>query len=63
LLVPIIIDGKLVYDKPCVKEIQSHLKDELNTMWTAITRFTNPHEYHVDLSQKLWTLKNDLLNA
>ncbi len=63
LMVPIIVDGRLVYDRPCVKEIQSHLKEEFNTMWTAITRFTNPHEYHVDLSEKLWTLKNDLLNA
>ncbi|MFZ7119472.1 MAG: nicotinate phosphoribosyltransferase [Eubacteriaceae bacterium] len=62
LLVPIIIDGKLVYDIPKIKEIQHHLKQELETMWPAITRFTNPHEYHVDLSARLWNLKNNILN-
>lgn len=62
LLVPIIKDGQLVYDSPSVVDIQKHLNKELYSMWPAITRFTNPHEYHVDLSSKLWSLKNDLLN-
>lgn len=62
LMVPVLLDGKLVYDLPKVKDIQNHLKEELETMWPATTRFTNPHEYHVDLSDKLWNLKNDILN-
>ncbi|MPW25403.1 nicotinate phosphoribosyltransferase [Alkalibaculum sp. M08DMB] len=62
LLVPIIVDGKLVYDLPTIREIQSRLKEEYKSIWPAITRFTNPHEYHVDLSPKLWNLKNELLN-
>ena len=24
-------------------------------------RFENPHRYYVDLSQRLWTMKNDLI--
>lgn len=62
LLVPVIINGKLVYDLPKIGEIQKHLKEEIENFWPAITRFTNPHEYHVDLSLKLWNLKNNLLN-
>ena len=26
-----------------------------------VKRFENPHEYYVDLSQKLWDIKQDLL--
>lgn len=63
LLIPIIIDGKLVYNSPSTKEIQEHLKEEYETMWPAVARFTNPHEYHIDLSAKLWNLKNDILNS
>ncbi|MBF7095947.1 nicotinate phosphoribosyltransferase [Alkalibacter mobilis] len=61
MMVPVIIDGKCVYEMPSMKEIQNHLKEEIESMWPATTRFTNPHEYHVDLSEKLWTLKNDIL--
>ncbi len=62
LLVPIIIDGKLVYDLPSIQDIQNHLKEEFKSMWPAISRFANPHEYQVDLSVKLWNLKNDILS-
>jgi nicotinate phosphoribosyltransferase len=62
LMVPVMVGGKLVYELPKVMEIQQHLKEEIETMWPATTRFTNPHEYHVDLSDKLWNLKNDILN-
>ena len=29
--------------------------------WDEVRRFSNPHNYYVDLSQKLWDVKNDLL--
>ena len=31
-------------------------------MWEEVRRFTNPHNYYVDLSQKLWDIKHGLLN-
>ncbi|MFZ7134578.1 MAG: nicotinate phosphoribosyltransferase [Eubacteriales bacterium] len=62
LLVPVIYNGQLVYDLPRIEQIQKHTKEEYETFWPAITRFTNPHEYHVDLSPKLWNLKNNILN-
>ena len=30
-------------------------------LWDEVKRFENPHNYYVDLSQKLWDIKNDLL--
>ena len=30
-------------------------------LWDEVKRFDNPHNYYVDLSQKLWDIKQDLL--
>ncbi|MBR4256770.1 MAG: hypothetical protein IKQ18_06350, partial [Clostridia bacterium] len=32
------------------------------TLWDEVTRFENPHDYYVDLSEKLWNIKKDLLD-
>ena len=35
---------------------------QVDTLWEEVTRFENPHNYYVDLSQKLWDEKNRLLS-
>ncbi|NTW72983.1 MAG: nicotinate phosphoribosyltransferase [Eubacteriaceae bacterium] len=62
MMVLVMKEGKVFYKTPHILDIQAYLKKEFETMWPATSRFTNPHEYHVDLSDKLWKLKNDLLN-
>ena len=54
-------NGKLVYTLPSLKEISENAKKELDTLWSEVKRMKNPHKYYVDLSQKLWDLKNKLL--
>ena len=54
-------DGKCVYKKPAYEDIVKYAASEINTLWDEITRFENPHTYYVDLSQKLWEVKNYLL--
>ena len=61
LLVPIFKNGEQVYVLPTIEEIRSHCKEEIEGMWEEVRRFTNPHNYYVDLSEKLWKLKNDML--
>ncbi|MBR1384510.1 MAG: nicotinate phosphoribosyltransferase [Ruminococcus sp.] len=61
LMKPIFKNGKLVYDKPSYKEICEYCKAQVDTLWDEIKRFENPHSYYVDLSQKLWNVKNSLL--
>lgn len=63
LLIPIFVGGKLVYEKPNLEEIRSHCQRELETMWDSVLRFENPHEHYVDLSQKLWNIKQELLSS
>ena len=60
---PIFKAGELVYDRPTLAEIKAYSAAELDTLWDEVKRFDNPHNYYVDLSPKLWKLKNDLLMA
>ncbi|MBR6114757.1 MAG: nicotinate phosphoribosyltransferase [Oscillospiraceae bacterium] len=61
LLVPIFRGGELVYKLPTLEEIRAYCAEQLNTLWDEVKRFENPHGYYVDLSQKLWDIRNDLL--
>ena len=61
LQVPIFQGGKLVYERPGLKEIQDYCRTQVETLWDEVKRFENPHTYYVDLSQKLWDIKQGLL--
>ena len=61
LLVPIFKNGELVYKKPSLEDIRVYCSEQVDTLWDEVTRFENPHNYYVDLSEKLWNIKNDLL--
>ncbi|MBO4338826.1 MAG: nicotinate phosphoribosyltransferase [Clostridiales bacterium] len=61
LLVPIFKGGELVYKKPSLEEIRTYCAEQVDTLWDEVTRFENPHNYYVDLSEKLWNIKNELL--
>ena len=61
LLVPIFEKGKCVYDSPSVGEIKTYCAKQLDTLWDELKRFEYPHKYYVDLSQKLWDKKQELL--
>jgi len=61
LLVPIFLEGELVYESPSLSEISKHSKNDLLTFWDQYKRLTNPHRYKVDLSDELWMLKHSML--
>ena len=61
LQVQVFKDGKLVYDKPALKDIQAYCAQQVDALWDEVKRFENPHAYYVDLSQKLWDIKQALL--
>ncbi len=63
LLVPIFQKGVCVYQSPAVMDIQKYCKKELSTLWEETLRLVNPHKVHVDLSNELWHMKNQLLEA
>ena len=54
--------GECVYESPGIEEIKAYCKDQVKTLWDETLRFENPQTYYVDLSQKLWDMKNKLLS-
>ena len=63
LQVPVFRNGQLVYRRPGLKEIQDYCRTQVDTLWDEVKRFENPHNYYVDLSQKLWDIKQALLRS
>ena len=61
LLVPIFKNGTQVYKLPTINEIRLHCAEEIEGMWDEVRRFSNPHNYYVDLSEKLWQIKHDMI--
>ena len=61
LLQKIFDKGKCVYSYPTIDDIKNYCKEQIDTLWDEVLRFENPHNYYVDLSQKLWDLKSALL--
>ena len=55
-------NGKLIEEMPDITSIKKYCQRQMETLWDEVTRFENPHTYYVDLSQKLWDIKNELLN-
>lgn len=62
LLVPIFKNGECVYDLPSLGEIKEYCKAETDKIWDEVKRFENPHEYYVDMSQKLWNIRYKMLS-
>ena len=63
LLVQLFDKGESVYESPTPQEIRKYCAQQIDTLWDEVTRFEHPHTYYVDLSQKLWDMKQELLSA
>ncbi len=63
LLVKVFENGECVYNCPTIEEIARYCRDQLDLLWDEVKRFENPHDYYVDLSAKLYEIKNILLNV
>lgn len=53
--------GELCYEMPDIETIKNRCASQLDTLWDEVKRFENPHSYYVDLSEKLWSCKQELL--
>jgi len=61
LQVPIFKNGEQVYASPSLDEIRNYCMEQVDSLWDEVKRFDNPHNYYVDLSQKLWDIRYSLL--
>ncbi len=61
LQTPIFVAGELVYEEPTLREKQEYCQEEFGTLYPEVTRINKPHEYYVDLTDRLRELKNELI--
>lgn len=61
ILEPIFIRGKRVYDIPDIETIKNYCAEQVGKVWDEALRIENPQTYYVDLSQKLYDVKQELL--
>lgn len=60
---PIFLAGKKIYELPTLKEVRAFAEKGLNSLWEELRRFDFPHKYYVDLSKKLWDVKQKLIKT
>lgn len=53
--------GECVYESPSIDKIRDYCQEQMDLLWDEMKRFENPQTYYVDLSYKLWDLKNKML--
>lgn len=63
LLVDILRDGKLVYELPSIEQIRAQRVADIERLDAGVKRLINPHIYHVSLTEKLWELKQSLIES
>lgn len=62
ILLPIFKNGECLYNSPTLKEIAAYCREEKDTLWDETKRLFYPHRVYVDLSQKLYAVKQSLLD-
>ena len=62
ILLPIFKNGECLYKSPTLKEIAAYCREEKDTLWDETKRLFYPHRVYVYLSQKLYAVKQSLLD-
>ena len=63
LLVPVVRQGRPVYEPPPLEAARARARDQIGRLHPGIRRFANPHQYPVGLSLELHELKTRLVLA
>jgi nicotinate phosphoribosyltransferase len=61
LLKPIMLRGEPAIELPSLEAIRAYHREQLQLFWPEYLRKLNPQTYPVDLSEKAWQLKMDLI--
>jgi len=63
LLVDVLRDGERVYDLPSIEDMRQRRRADLERLDPGVRRIMNPHIYHVSLTERLWNLKQALIES
>ena len=56
-------NGKAIYTFPTIEQTRQNVAKELETLWEEAQRLHNPHQYQINLSDKLSKIKQNLLES
>lgn len=62
LLVDVLKEGELVYEIPSIADIRQVRNSDIEKLDAGVRRILFPHIYHVSLSERLWNLKQELID-
>lgn len=63
LLVEVWKDGKLAYELPTIEAMREQRRADLACLDPGVQRIVNPHIYHVSLTERLWNLKQAMIET
>ena len=63
LLVEVLRDGKPVADLPSIDAMRQMRADDVDRLDPGVKRLVNPHIYHVSLTERLWNLKQSVVES
>ena len=63
LLVDVLKEGELVYDLPSIEDMRGCRHADVERLDPGVKRLINPHVYHVSLTERLWNLKQELIES
>ncbi len=61
LLQDVFYQGRVMETLPSIQELRRKRDQDLDLLDPGVKRLINPHIYHVSLSQRLWELKQDMV--
>lgn len=61
MLTPVFENGLLVYHLPTLEEIRQYHKEQMNLFWPEYLRKLNPEFYRINISEKVWGLKQEMM--
>jgi nicotinate phosphoribosyltransferase len=63
LLVEVFKEGRRVFDAGNIEDMRKRRQADVERLDAGVKRLVNPHIYHVSLTEKLWGLKQELIQS
>jgi len=63
LHIPIIVDGKRVYELPTLKQVKAYAAERLGTIRIESRRLESPHSLKVSMTERYWQFKQEVMRA
>jgi nicotinate phosphoribosyltransferase len=63
LLIDVLKNGELACELPSIEEMRERRQVDISKLDPGVRRIVKPHIYHVSISERLWDLKQNLIDS